>query len=136
MGSSGIGCLILKLEFLPCIGYSLMFGTPMHRTPKNYDGIAPPARTIREMLPEVLSRIQKTSGAGASNVMEAWPSIIGSKMSSMTRVLSFEKGVLTVLVRSSSLYSLLCQHEKPRLLSMLQEQFPKNQVRDIFFRIG
>ncbi len=108
----------------------------MHRTPKNYDGIASPAKTIREILPEVLSRIQKAGGMGISNVIEAWPAVIGPKMASMTRAVSFEKGVLIVLVRSSTLYSLLCQHEKPRLLCRLQEQFPKNQVRDIFFRIG
>lgn len=88
------------------------------------------------MLPEVLGRIQKTSGAGAVDIIEAWVHIIGPKIASMTTALAFEKGVLKVAVRSSSLYSVLCQHEKPRLLRLLQERFPKNGVRDIVFRIG
>lgn len=114
-----------------------MLGTFMHRTPKNYDGIAPPAKTLQELLPEALACIRKSGRDGSgSNVIDAWPDVIGPKMASMTKVLSFERGVLTVAVRSSSLYSLLCQHEKPRLLRMMQERFPKNQVRDIVFRIG
>ncbi len=108
----------------------------MHRTPKNYDGIASPTKTIREMLPEVLGRIQKRSGSRPSEIVDAWPKIIGLKMAEMARAVSFENGVLTVIVRSSALYSSLCQHEKPRLLAMLQEQFPKTQVRNIVFRIG
>jgi hypothetical protein len=106
----------------------------MQRTPKNYDGIAPPAKTIRELLPAVLGRIR--APAKTPNILEVWPGIIGPKMAPMTKALSFEKGILAVAVRSSTLYSLLCQHEKPRLLRQLQEQFPENQVRDIAFRIG
>ncbi len=88
------------------------------------------------MLPEALNRIQNRSDSRPSKVVEAWPKIIGLKMAEMARAVSFENGVLTVIVRSSSLYSSLCQHEKPRLLDMLQQQFPKNQVRNINFRIG
>jgi len=111
-----------------------MIWLDMQRTPKNYDGIASPGRTIGEMLPEILNRIHKANYAGG--IAEAWPEIIGPKMAPMTRALSFEKGILTVLVRSSTLYSLLCRHEKPRLLRLLQERFPQTQVRDISFRPG
>ena len=82
----------------------------MQRTPKNYDGIASPAKTIGELIPEMLSRIQKANRVGG--VVESWPEIIGPKMAPMARALSFEKGVLTVLVRSSTLYSLLCRARK------------------------
>lgn len=108
----------------------------MHRTPKNYDGIVSPSKTIREMLPGVLRRIEKKSGSANCSVTEAWPALIGPKMAEMARAVSFEDGVLTVIVRSSALYSLLCQHEKPRLIEMLRKQFPKTQVRNIVFRIG
>ena len=106
----------------------------MQRTPKNYDGITPPAKTIQELLPGVLGHIRAPTKT--CNILEAWPGVIGPKMASMTKAISFERGILTVAVRSSTLYSLLCQHEKPRLLCLLQEQFPETQVRDIAFRIG
>ena len=105
----------------------------MRRTPKNYDGIESPAKLIGELLPEIVGRIQLK---GSADLIEAWPKIIGAKMAPLTRAVSFENGVLAVLVQSSTLYSLLCTHEKPRLLGLIRQQFPKTQVRDIAFRIG
>ncbi len=108
----------------------------MKRTPKNYDGIATPARTIKELLPEMLGQIQKNHIEPGENILSAWPSIIGPNLAKMTEAISFVDGVLTVKVKSSTLYSLLSLHEKPHLLRKLQESFPKTQVRNIFFRIG
>ncbi|MCE5318105.1 MAG: DUF721 domain-containing protein [Parachlamydia sp.] len=108
----------------------------MKRTPKNYDGTSPPAKTIGELLPGILSQIQKRSDKPMQDLIKEWPMMIGPKMAKMTEAVSFIDGVLTVVVKSSTLYSLLCQHEKPILLRKLQELFPKTQVRNIVFRIG
>jgi hypothetical protein len=108
----------------------------MKRTPKNYDGIALPAKTIRELLPEVLGKIQKKQMEPDVDLLSAWPAMIGPNLANMTEAVSFVDGVLTVKVKSSTLYSLLSLHEKPRLLIKLQECFPKTQVRNIIFRIG
>ena len=108
----------------------------MKRTPRGYDGILTTSKTIGEMLPDVLNRMQKKNVEPANDVMKAWAPLIGPQGAKLTEAVSFVDGVLTVLVKSSTLYSLLCQHEKPHLLRRLQDQFPKTQVRNIFFRIG
>ena len=108
----------------------------MKRTPRNYDGIATPAKTIKELLSGVLDKIQNNNIEPTENLLRAWPSIIGPNLAKMTEAISFVDGVLTVRVKSSTLYSLLSLHEKPHLLRKLQESFPKTQVRNIFFRIG
>lgn len=68
--------------------------------------------------------------------MAAWPEIIGPKFAPMTQALSFEEGVLTVTVRNSSLFSLLTQHDKPRLLKSMQAKLPSTTIKNIYFRIG
>ena len=88
------------------------------------------------MLPEALSLIQKNNNEPAKDLLKSWPDVIGPRGAKLTEAISFVDGVLIVIVKSSTLYSLLCQHEKPHLLRRLQEQFPKTQVRNIFFRIG
>ena len=108
----------------------------MKRTPRNYDGILSTSKTIGEMLPEALSLIQKNNNEPAKDLLKAWPDVIGPTAAKLTEAVSFVNGVLTIIVKSSTLYSLLSQHEKPHLLRRLQEQFPKTQVRNIFFRIG
>ena len=108
----------------------------MKRTPRNYDGIATPAKTIQELLPDVLSQFQKKNHEPGLDLLNAWPVVAGPNVAKLTKAVSFVDGVLTVHVKSSTLYSLLCQHEKPHLLRKLQENFPKTQVRNIFFRIG
>lgn len=107
----------------------------MKRTPKNYDGILTPAKSIKELLPELLGKIQK-NGEPVETLLSAWPSVIGPNLAKMTEAVSFIDGVLTVKVKSSTLYSLLSLHEKSKLLRKLQESFPKTQVRNIVFRIG
>jgi hypothetical protein len=108
--------------------------TMMKRTPKYYDGIQPVAKTIRELLPEVVGSIRKRENL--PDLLEAWPRVIGETMASRTRAVSFVDGVLTVIVQSSALFSLLRGHERPLLLKKLQQQFPKHEVRDLQFRIG
>ena len=54
----------------------------------------------------------------------------------MTEAVSFIEGNLTVKVGNSSLYSLLCQYERPCLLKKLRERFPKTSIKNLTFRIG
>lgn len=103
------------------------------RTPRNFDGIEPPGKKLQELLPEVLSRIAKKSGSPWQEIFREWEHLLGKQMAPFTSPISFENGVLTVKVKSATLYSLLCQHEKARLLNQLQKKFP---VRDLLFRVG
>lgn len=68
--------------------------------------------------------------------MAAWPAIIGPKLCQMTKAVSFEEGTLTVLVKNSTLYSLLVKHDKMRILKLLRDKFPNTTINNIVFRIG
>lgn len=68
------------------------------------------------------------------SVIESWPKIIG-KLSQMTKVISFKRGLLVVGVKSSTLYSLLTNYEKGKILKKMQEEFSKDLVKDIAFRM-
>jgi hypothetical protein len=103
------------------------------RTPRNFDGIQPPGKKIHEILPFLLSEISKKIEDPRDAIFQEWGSLLGEKMAKLTRPVSFLDGVLTVIVKSATLYSLLCQHERPRLLRALKQKFA---IRELVFRIG
>jgi hypothetical protein len=91
---------------------------------------------IADVLPKVLDQIAKVHGQRPDLILLAWPQIIGDKFAPMTKAISFKEGVLTVHVNNSTLYSILAQQEKKRLLRQLKEKFPSVQIRDLLFRLG
>ncbi|HSX25868.1 MAG TPA: DUF721 domain-containing protein [Chlamydiales bacterium] len=103
------------------------------RTPRNYHGIFSPIKRISDLLPEVVGEIGQKMSDPREEIFKFWFELIGEKMGPLTEPVSFEDGVLTVKVKSSTLYGLLCQHEKPRLLQRLKEKF---SIRNIIFRVG
>lgn len=103
------------------------------RTPRNFDGTRSPGVKIAEILPDLLAGIDRKRGVPREAVFREWALLLGEKMASFTQPVSFEDGVLTVIVKSSTLYSLLRVHEKPRLLRKLQDKF---QVKNLVFKIG
>ena len=106
----------------------------MHdRTKKYFDGTAPTGKKISDLLPGILDGIGKSLKDDKEAVFRAWFFFIGEKMAHLTQPVSFKEGVLTIKVKSATLYALLCQHERPRLLKELQAKF---QVRDLVFRVG
>jgi hypothetical protein len=105
----------------------------MQRTPRHFDGTAKTGKLLSEILPEAVRGIREKAGQGGDEIFSFWLELIGDKMGPLTEAVSFVDGLLTVKVKSASLYSLLCQHERPRLLRQLQEKFP---VRSLVFRVG
>ena len=93
-------------------------------------------KQIRDLLPRILDQISALHSDRPDLIVQAWPEIIGSKLSPMTKAMSFEKGVLTVKVSNSTLYSLLSQHERARLLHCLKQRFPVVEIKNIHFRMG
>jgi len=93
-------------------------------------------KTLKNFLPQLLIDIEKNYLKNPNLIMNFWPKIIGKKLSSMTEVTSFENKVLYVLVKSSTLYSILKLHEKKRLLHLMQEKFSKDVIKNIVFKIG
>lgn len=106
------------------------------RTSKNFDGISPTNKPIGPLLDELLAQIQKQTVHQGVEIVAAWEQVLGAQFASLTRAVGVQDGVLTVKVKSSTLYSLLHQHEKPRLLARLQELFPRAGLKDIVFRVG
>jgi hypothetical protein len=103
------------------------------RTPRNYSGIENPAKKMADLLPEVMSDIGRKVKDPREEIYQFWSELIGEKWAPMAVPVSFVEGVLTVKVKSSTLYSLLVTHERPRLLGRLQEKF---SIRNLIFRVG
>lgn len=106
------------------------------RTPKNYDGTERTAKELSQLLPQILEKMGENFVKRPDLILAAWPELIGKKLAPMTQAISFSEGVLTVKVKNSSLYSLLTQHEKPRLIKAMQAKFPSVMIRNIIFRLG
>jgi hypothetical protein len=106
------------------------------RTPKNYDGTALTTHHVNDLLPAILARIGEVYQDRPDLILAAWPQIIGPQLASMTRAVGFQEGVLTVLVKNSTLHSLLSQKDKPKILQSLQKKFPNVQIKNVVFRIG
>lgn len=107
-----------------------------NRIPRNYDGTGVTSRKITDFLPNVLQTVHKMHKDRPDLILAAWPRIIGAQLYPMTQALSFTDGILTVSVKNSTLYSLLNQHEKPKILRALRQQFPKVNIRTIIFRMS
>lgn len=105
----------------------------MRRTPKNYDGTAKCEKSLADLLPQILKEIRTQTVQPAEEIFLFWKELMGDKMGSLTEPVSFVDEVLVVKVKSQTLYALLCQHERPRLLRQLQKKF---SVRGLTFKIG
>jgi len=106
------------------------------RVPNGYNGIAPTGRTIKDLLPKVMSSISKNAKQRHDLIFAAWPDIIGPKCAGMTKAVFFKDGILYVKVSNSTLLSLLMQHERTKLLKKLRKAFPSVTIKSIYFRLG
>lgn len=93
-------------------------------------------KDISKLLPKVLLKIESKYKNNPLNVIESWPEIIGSKLAPYTKIVSFEDGILTIKVKSSTLYSLLNNYEKDKLLKKLQSIYSKKVVQKLYFKHG
>lgn len=106
------------------------------RVPKNYEGLQPTGRHIKDLLIPILNQVEKFAQDKPSELIEAWPKLVGEKVASMTSAVSCDNGTFLVKVQNATLYSLLSGHEKPRLLKQIQETFPHLKIKKILFRMG
>ena len=101
---------------------------------RKIDPTLPSGKKIADLLPDILAGIGSQVGNHQGEaIFHFWCFVLGEKMASFTEMVSFKNGILTIKVKSATLYALLRQHEKGRLLKELQKKF---QVNDIVFRIG
>ena len=93
-------------------------------------------RNMKDLLPQYLFDVQEKLDQKQNQIFDQWPKIIGSKFAPLTKPLTFQNGMLKIEVKSASLYSLLVQTEQRRLLTKLQNQFPKVGIKRLLFCIG
>lgn len=91
------------------------------------------AKKMSDLLPGIVNDLGRRQGDGGEAVFALWRFLIGGAWASLTEPVSYFDQVLTIKVKSATLYTLLSVHEKPRLLKQLQEKFP---VRKLVFRVG
>lgn len=108
----------------------------IRRKPKNYDGTEVTTHRVSELLSSVLSNIGDAYAQRPDLVIASWPEVVGPQLAPMTQVVSFIEGVLVVKVKNSTLYSLLSQHDRSRILNDLRQRFPRISIRSIIFRLG
>jgi hypothetical protein len=106
------------------------------RLPRHYDGPLPTTRHISQLLPSFLVEIGRKFEDRPDLVIAAWEDVIGAQLAPMTQAISFCDGFLTVRVKNSTLYSLLVQNDKPRLIKNLRDKFPGTLIKTIIFRLG
>lgn len=93
-------------------------------------------KLVKNILPNFNQNLEKKYFENPNLIIKSWPEIIGKNLADMTKVLCFKNNILYVLVKSSTLYSILKTQEKKRLLSLLQNKFSKDTIRNIIFKIG
>jgi len=93
-------------------------------------------KQLKDLLPKMLDRIMALQRDRPDLICAAWVEVIGEKLAPMTKATAFKEGILTVKVANSTLYSLLMQQERARLLALLRKKFPGAGIKNIHFRIG
>lgn len=103
---------------------------------KGYKGRNRTNHEISELLGIALEKIKKEQKNHPNLIFSAWPGIVGPAIASMSYVSSLHEGALTVVVKQSTLYSVLVQYEGKRILSTIKQQFPNQGVEKIIFKMG
>lgn len=106
------------------------------RHPRYYDGPLTTTRDIRQLLPSFLEEMGRRFDDRPDLVIASWPEVVGHKLAPFAQAITFVDGVLTVKVSNSTLFSLLSQNDKPRLIQNLRDKFPGTLIKTIFFRLG
>lgn len=106
------------------------------RLPKNYSGTGITTRPIQSVLPAVLESIGSNFSTRPDLIMQSWKEIIGERLAPMTEAVSFQKGILHIKVKNSTLHSLLSGPEKGCVLEKLRKLFPSIEIKNILFKMG
>lgn len=118
------------------IGFQWGMNKFVSRLSRQYDGTQRTGYRIGDLLPKVLSKIEKAYHQRSDLILASWPEIIGAKLAAMTQAVAFTEGILFVKVKSSTLHSLLSQNDRLRILNLLRKKFPQTEIKNICFRIG
>ncbi|MEN9343528.1 MAG: hypothetical protein RLZZ453_315 [Chlamydiota bacterium] len=93
-------------------------------------------KQLKVLLPKVLSQIGALQKERPDLIVAAWQEIVGERVASMTQAVGFERGILAVKVKNSTLYSILSGAERGKLLKLLRGRFPAVEIKNIHFKLG
>ena len=92
-------------------------------------------KTAAQILGQLMARKGYAQTESANELEAAWNQIIDPKWKSKTKVGVIRRGVLEIVVSNSTVNQQL-EFTKRKLLTALQTQLPKNNLKDLRFRVG
>lgn len=107
------------------------------RTPYAYNGSKLTSHALQDILPHIVERLNRTAMQKPQKVIEAWQEMVDPRFASMTRAVRFENRVLYVLVKNSTVLSLLSvPQDKERIVALLRQKFQGVQIDYIQYKLG
>ncbi|MEM8629355.1 MAG: DUF721 domain-containing protein [Chlamydiota bacterium] len=108
----------------------------MKRVRKSGSTTDSPIKKIAPLLEDFLDKMRPRKEREKTVVFQAWYTLVGARMQDLTSPVSFYEGVLTVSVKTHTLYTFLCTHETERLLQEMRRKVRKPPIKKIRFKIG
>ena len=88
-----------------------------------------------DLLGQLMSRKGFAQQESTNDLSKVWNSLVGDSLKDKTRVGLLKRNVLEVYVSSSAVNQQLT-FKKAQLIKQLQQQLPKDNIKDIRFKIG
>jgi len=95
----------------------------------------PPPKAMRDVMSQLLARRGYAQVQTAASCESAWRTAVGDKLAAQTRPGNIKRGVLEVLVASSSDLQELA-FLKAKVIKQLAQLAPDQKIRDVRFRVG
>lgn len=88
-----------------------------------------------DILGQLMARKGYAQTETANELEVTWNEIVGTQWQARTKVGSIRQGVLEIIVSNSAVNQQL-EFKKSKILAELQSQLPKNNFKDVRFRVG
>ncbi|MCI0358586.1 MAG: DUF721 domain-containing protein [Planctomycetaceae bacterium] len=95
----------------------------------------PPPKAMGDVMSQLLARRGYAQVQSAALCESAWRTAVGEKLAPHTRPGNVRRGVLEVLVASSSVLQELA-FLKTKVIKQLAQLAPDQRIRDVRFRVG
>ena len=92
-------------------------------------------RRPADVLGQLMARKGYTQTQTANELQVTWNEIVGTRWQAKTKVGPIRQGVLEIIVSNSAVNQQL-EFKKNKILAELQTQLPKNNLKDLRFRVG
>ncbi len=107
------------------------------RTPYAYNGSELTSHALQDILPHIVERLNRAAEQRPQKILDAWHEIVDPRIASMTKAMRFENRILHVLVKNSTVLSLLSvPQDKERILAILRKKFAGVQIDSIQYKSG